>query len=194
MSSQMEMGLKLVLKSWRILYRATKTSWGSHRMCWSMKIYTKHDVGDDDQESSQQTRARPSSSSHSEQPSKRRRDDDVTIEMMSAIATNVEAGTTFLRSLQACIKFGRNDLAAAKQVKYDPVSRTAVLSTCSHGALVEEGEKYFEHMQAQNNKPTQMHYACMADLRGRAGFMEEAVKLIESLPMKPAACALLGAC
>jgi len=58
-------------------------------MCCSMKIYTKHDVGDDDQESSQQTRARPSSSSHSEQPSKRRRDDDVTIEMMSAIATNV---------------------------------------------------------------------------------------------------------
>jgi len=79
-------------------------------------------------------------------------------------------------------------------VEYDPVSRTAVPSTCSHGALVEEGEKYFEHMQAQNNKPTQMHYACMADLRGRAGFMEEAVKLIESLPMEPAAGALLGAC
>lgn len=58
-------------------------------MCWSMKIYTKHDVGDDDQESSQQTRARPSSSSHSEQPSKRRRDADFMIEMMSAIATNV---------------------------------------------------------------------------------------------------------
>jgi hypothetical protein len=81
-----------------------------------------------------------------------------------------------------------------KQVEYDPVSRTAVLSTCSHGALVEEGEKYFEHMQAQINKPTQMHYACMADLRRRAGFMEEAVKLIESLPIEPAAGALLGAC
>jgi len=79
-------------------------------------------------------------------------------------------------------------------VEYDPVSRTAVLSTCSHGALVEEGGEYFEHMQAQNNKPTQMHYAFMADLRGRAGFMEEAVKLIESLPIEPAAGALLGAC
>ncbi|KAF3453143.1 hypothetical protein FNV43_RR03578 [Rhamnella rubrinervis] len=52
-------------------------------------------------------------------------------------------------------------------------------------------------MQAQNIKPTQMHYACMVDLLGRAGLMEEAAELIEGLPIAPDANvwgALLGAC
>ncbi|CAK7330717.1 unnamed protein product [Dovyalis caffra] len=82
-------------------------------------------------------------------------------------------------------------------VEYDSVSYIAVLSACSHGGLVEVGKKYFEHMQAQNIKPKQMHYACMVDLLGRAGLMEEAVKLIKSLPIEPDANvwgALLGAC
>jgi pentatricopeptide repeat protein len=82
-------------------------------------------------------------------------------------------------------------------VEYDSVSYIAVLSACSHGGLVEEGKKYFEHMQVQNIKPTQMHYACMVDLLGRAGLIEEAVELIESLPIEPDANvwgALLGAC
>ena len=82
-------------------------------------------------------------------------------------------------------------------VEYDSVSYIAVLSACSHGGLVEEGKKYFEHMHVQNIKPTQMHYACMVDLLGRAGLVEEAVELIESLPSEPDANvwgALLGAC
>ncbi|XP_062172981.1 pentatricopeptide repeat-containing protein At1g18485-like isoform X2 [Alnus glutinosa] len=72
-----------------------------------------------------------------------------------------------------------------------------VLSACSHGGLVEKGNKYFEEMQTQNIKPTQMHYACMVDLLGRAGLMEEAVDLIKGLPIVPDANvwgALLGAC
>jgi pentatricopeptide repeat protein len=42
-----------------------------------------------------------------------------------------------------------------------------------------------------------MHYACMVDLLGRAGLMEEAVELIKGLPIVPDANvwgALLGAC
>ncbi|KAL2510927.1 Pentatricopeptide repeat-containing protein [Abeliophyllum distichum] len=42
-----------------------------------------------------------------------------------------------------------------------------------------------------------MHYACMVDLLGRSGLMEQAVDLIKSLSMKPDANiwgALLGAC
>jgi pentatricopeptide repeat protein len=38
-------------------------------------------------------------------------------------------------------------------------------------------------MQTQNIKPTQMHYACMVDLLGRAGLMEEAVEIIRGLPI-----------
>jgi pentatricopeptide repeat protein len=82
-------------------------------------------------------------------------------------------------------------------VEYDSISYIAVLSACSHGGLVEKGNKYFEEMQTQNIKPTQMHYACMVDLLGRAGLMEEAVELIKGLPIVPDANvwgALLGAC
>ncbi|XP_040993346.1 putative pentatricopeptide repeat-containing protein At1g69350, mitochondrial isoform X1 [Juglans microcarpa x Juglans regia] len=82
-------------------------------------------------------------------------------------------------------------------VEYDSVSYIAVLSACSHGGLVDKGKKYFEEMQAQNIKPTQMHYACMVDLLGRAGLMEEAVDLIKGLRIVPDANvwgALLGAC
>lgn len=41
------------------------------------------------------------------------------------------------------------------------------------------------------------HYACMVDILGRGGFLDEAVKLIAKMPMKPDTAiwgALLGAC
>ncbi|KAL5994746.1 hypothetical protein ACLOJK_024799 [Asimina triloba] len=81
-------------------------------------------------------------------------------------------------------------------VEYDGVSYVAVLSACSHGGLVERGRKYFDQMCAQNIKPTQMHYACMVDLLGRAGLMKEAADFIRDMPIDPDANvwgALLGA-
>ncbi|XP_030496828.2 pentatricopeptide repeat-containing protein At4g14170 [Cannabis sativa] len=82
-------------------------------------------------------------------------------------------------------------------VEHDSVSYIAVLSACSHGGLVEKGKKYFKEMQDRNVKPKQTHYACMVDLLGRAGLMEEASELIRGLPIVPDANvwgALLGAC
>ncbi|XVF19436.1 hypothetical protein REPUB_Repub11eG0110800 [Reevesia pubescens] len=82
-------------------------------------------------------------------------------------------------------------------VEYDLVSYIAILSVCSHGGLLEKGRKYFEEMKAQKIKPTQMHYACMVDLLGRAGLPEEAAELIKTLSITPDANiwgALLGAC
>ncbi|KAL7084649.1 hypothetical protein ACP275_14G234900 [Erythranthe tilingii] len=82
-------------------------------------------------------------------------------------------------------------------VEYDSVSYIAVLSACSHGGLVERGKAYFNDMLARENlEPSETHYACMVDLLGRCGLMEEAVKLIDGMPMKPGANtwgALLGA-
>ncbi|EYU35955.1 hypothetical protein MIMGU_mgv1a024216mg, partial [Erythranthe guttata] len=82
-------------------------------------------------------------------------------------------------------------------VEYDSVSYIAVLSACSHGGLVERGKSYFNDMLARKNlEPSETHYACMVDLLGRCGLMEEAVKLINGMPMKPGANtwgALLGA-
>ncbi|PHT67124.1 hypothetical protein T459_31549 [Capsicum annuum] len=82
-------------------------------------------------------------------------------------------------------------------VEHDSVSYIAVLSACSHGGLVDKGKKYFNDMLARNIEPSQMHYACMVDLRGRSGLMDEATNLITGLPFKPDSnvwAALLGAC
>lgn len=82
-------------------------------------------------------------------------------------------------------------------VEYDSVSYIAVLSACSHGGLIEKGNKYFKQMQDYNIEPTHTHYACMVDLLGRAGQIEEAANLIRGLSFEPDANiwgALLGAC
>ncbi|XP_050236310.1 pentatricopeptide repeat-containing protein At4g14170-like [Mercurialis annua] len=82
-------------------------------------------------------------------------------------------------------------------VEYDSVSYIAVLSACSHGGLVEKGIKYFKEMQTQKINATQMHYACMVDLLGRAGLMEAAEELIKGSPIEPDSNvwgAMLGAC
>ncbi|XP_074563983.1 putative pentatricopeptide repeat-containing protein At3g01580 [Curcuma longa] len=89
------------------------------------------------------------------------------------------------------------DLMKDEGVKYDHVSYIAVLSACSHAGLVERGKRYFDEMLGQNIKPTQMHYACMVDLLGRAGQMKEALELIKNMPFEAdfnVWGALLGAC
>ncbi|XP_058772544.1 pentatricopeptide repeat-containing protein At3g03580-like [Vicia villosa] len=82
-------------------------------------------------------------------------------------------------------------------VEYDSVSFIAVLSACSHGGLIEKGNKYFKQMKDRNIEPTHMHYACMVDILGRAGQIEEAANLIRNISFEPDANlwgALLGAC
>ncbi|URD89356.1 PPR repeat [Musa troglodytarum] len=89
------------------------------------------------------------------------------------------------------------DLMKDEGLEYDHVSYIAVLSACSHAGLVERGKRYFDQMLAQNIRPTQMHYACMVDLLGRAGLMTEAAELVRSMPFEADSNvwgALLGAC
>lgn len=85
-------------------------------------------------------------------------------------------------------------------VKPNYVTFLGVLSACSHGALVKEGWIYFEYMNESRDKnirPRKEHYACMVDLLGRSGQLEEAYKFIKSMPIEPDSAiwgALLGAC
>ncbi|KAI9121256.1 hypothetical protein K1719_008289 [Acacia pycnantha] len=78
------------------------------------------------------------------------------------------------------------------------VTFLAVLSSCSHGGLVMEGVSIFERMVKEFGiLPQVEHYGCLIDLLGRAGMLEEAHKLIKSLPIKSDATAwrtLLAAC
>ncbi|CAA2984179.1 pentatricopeptide repeat-containing At3g11460 [Olea europaea subsp. europaea] len=74
----------------------------------------------------------------------------------------------------------------------------SVLSACSHAGLTKKGIDYFDSMETNYGlKPGSEHYSCIVDLLGRAGRLQEAHKLIESMPMEPDGPvwgALLGAC
>ncbi|ONK75082.1 uncharacterized protein A4U43_C03F13130 [Asparagus officinalis] len=72
------------------------------------------------------------------------------------------------------------------------VTYTSVLSACSNAGLVEEGDRIFSLISKKSND----HYACMVDLLGRAGKLEEAEQLITQTdnPDKVLWRTLLGAC
>lgn len=83
-------------------------------------------------------------------------------------------------------------------VQPDVVTFIGVLSACSYSGKVEEGFEIFEAMKCNYLvEPGIEHYACMVDLLGRAGRVDEAMELVEKMPMEPDAIvwgALLGAC
>ncbi|KAG2698143.1 hypothetical protein I3760_07G136400 [Carya illinoinensis] len=85
-----------------------------------------------------------------------------------------------------------------KGIEPDYISFVSVLSACSHAGHVEEGFVYFSSMtEVHGMNPGPEHYACMVDLLGRIGKLEEAKRFIESMPIKPDSSvlgALLGAC
>ncbi|KAJ4712571.1 Pentatricopeptide repeat [Melia azedarach] len=78
------------------------------------------------------------------------------------------------------------------------VTYLAVLSACSHSGLSERGWEIFHCMSRDHKvKPRAMHYACMIELLGREGLLDEAFALIRSVPFKPTTnmwAALLTAC
>lgn len=84
------------------------------------------------------------------------------------------------------------------EIKPNRVTFVGVLTACSHAGLVQKGRYFFEIMEKRYDvTPLAEHYACMVDLLGRAGQLEEALELIKSMPMEPNVFvwgALLGAC
>ncbi|KAJ9677609.1 hypothetical protein PVL29_022542 [Vitis rotundifolia] len=74
---------------------------------------------------------------------------------------------------------------------------TGLLTTYNHAGLVEEGYHCFTTMKKYNLVHLVDHYGIMVDLFGRAGWLQEALELIKSMPMQPHAGvwgALLFAC
>ncbi|XP_059066116.1 pentatricopeptide repeat-containing protein At2g22070 [Cryptomeria japonica] len=133
--------------------------------------------------------------------------------------------TTFISILPACAKMGAleqginihqniieryaqngfcNDalklFELMKHFKTNPnnVSFACVLLACSHAGLVNKGCGYFSVMSdSYCIAPTIDHYACIVDLLGRAGYLEETLNFIIKMPMKPVVVVwtcLLGAC
>lgn len=82
--------------------------------------------------------------------------------------------------------------------KPDEITFIALLSACSHSGLVAEGKHLFHVMSQEFHVvPNMDHYFCTVDLLGRAGLLDEAHKLITTMPFEPDAHlwnALLAAC
>ncbi|KAL4021297.1 hypothetical protein IC575_020091 [Cucumis melo] len=74
----------------------------------------------------------------------------------------------------------------------------SVLAACAHTGRVEDGKIYFNMMKQKFGiEPEAGHFSCMIDLLSRAGKLNEAERLIETIPFDPGSffwSALLGAC
>ncbi|GLJ55895.1 hypothetical protein SUGI_1200050 [Cryptomeria japonica] len=80
----------------------------------------------------------------------------------------------------------------------DHITFILVLSACSHSGLLDEGWQCFDSMTEDYRiTPSMEHYACMVDLLGRSGLLDEAHDFIKRMPTKPNFVvwgSLLGAC
>lgn len=78
------------------------------------------------------------------------------------------------------------------------ITFVSLLYACSHAGLIEEGLRFFSSMWEEYSvRPDVRHYTCMVDLLGRAGRVDEAFGLVESMTVEKDEglwCALLGAC
>ncbi|KAL1543247.1 pentatricopeptide repeat-containing protein, mitochondrial isoform X3 [Salvia divinorum] len=71
-------------------------------------------------------------------------------------------------------------------VEPDAVTFLGVLTACSHAGMVPEGRQIYESMVSLYGvEPRRDHWACMVDLFGRWGFLEEAEKFIDNLVSVP---------
>ncbi|KAK9287412.1 hypothetical protein L1049_015832 [Liquidambar formosana] len=75
-----------------------------------------------------------------------------------------------------------------KQLKVQPTYITfiSVLNACAHAGLVEEGQMQFKSMVNEFGiEPRVEHFASLVDIVGRHGQLEEAMDLINSMPIEP---------
>lgn len=83
-------------------------------------------------------------------------------------------------------------------LKPDNFTFIGLLMACSHSGLIKEGLDYFDQMKNLHNiEPKLEHYACVADMLGRVGRLEEALELVNEMPEKPDAgiwSSLLSSC
>ncbi|ESQ56235.1 hypothetical protein EUTSA_v10027059mg [Eutrema salsugineum] len=70
-------------------------------------------------------------------------------------------------------------------IKPNAVTFLGVLSACAHGGLVERSWMYLRQMQECKIVPELKHYASVADCMARAGFLEEAERFMEEMPVEP---------
>ncbi|XP_073006340.1 pentatricopeptide repeat-containing protein At1g28690, mitochondrial [Typha latifolia] len=90
-----------------------------------------------------------------------------------------------------------NEMKSFQNVKPNHATFLSALSACGHAGLVSKGQEIFQSMEMDYALKLRMeHYACMVDLLGRMGNLEEAYNFIKRMPEKANIdvwAALLGA-
>ncbi|KAL8513307.1 hypothetical protein ACS0TY_019494 [Phlomoides rotata] len=85
------------------------------------------------------------------------------------------------------------------EVLPNEITFISIFASCSHSGMVDEGKQLFHRMKVDYGvEPNADHYACVVDLLGRAGRLDEAYCIITSMPIGldkvGAWSSLLGAC
>ncbi|KAF5176263.1 Pentatricopeptide repeat-containing protein [Thalictrum thalictroides] len=107
--------------------------------------------------------------------------------------------------LSGCAQHGHGEEAVelfekmrSIRIKPDHSTYLSVLTACSHVGLLDRGLHFFSLMRDESKElPRVEHYACVVDLLGRAGHLNQAESFINSMPLKPGPSvfkALLSAC
>ncbi|KAI3852063.1 hypothetical protein MKW98_020062 [Papaver atlanticum] len=80
----------------------------------------------------------------------------------------------------------------------DDITFVGLLNACAHTRLVESAKFYFNKMQNVYGIPPKIeHYGCMVDVLGRAQLLDEALALVDQMPIEPNSVilgSLLNAC
>lgn len=91
-----------------------------------------------------------------------------------------------------------NRMISEGQIVPNYVTFLGALSACAHSGLVTKGREIFESMKKVHSmKPRMEHYACMVDMLGRSGSLNEAFEFVMQMPEKPSSdvwAALLSSC
>ncbi|KAF8387589.1 hypothetical protein HHK36_026242 [Tetracentron sinense] len=90
------------------------------------------------------------------------------------------------------------DQMKAAIIRPNKITFIALLSACSHAGIIDRGWLFYNSMIADYGiLPDMEHYACMVDLLGRAGRLDDACEFIRRMPVEPdinVLGSLLGAC
>ncbi|CAN0910934.1 Pentatricopeptide repeat-containing protein At5g46460, mitochondrial [Linum grandiflorum] len=68
----------------------------------------------------------------------------------------------------------------------DGFTFTGLLSACSHSGMLQKGKRLFEYITRYKSSSVDVqHYACMVDILGRSGKLDEAENLIRKMSVEP---------
>ncbi|KAL5701235.1 formamidase [Ranunculus cassubicifolius] len=72
-------------------------------------------------------------------------------------------------------------------IKPDEVTLIAVLNACSHSGMVQTGREIFHSIieGKYGFPPNIRHYSCIIDMLGRAGYLDEALEFLKTMPFQP---------